>query len=90
MQFSYQPIVGPPVLLDGIFDAQYVLSQGNAEAGVETLVPAVFLSRTEQAKLPVEPEFDEPTMVIHGVTYRVTNRIDAGLGAIVLVLRSVV
>lgn len=87
MEITYTPQSGSPITLNGIFDAVYQLAKGDPEAGVETLGPAVFLSRTELAKLPVDPEFDEPTLTIEGVVYRVTERRLAGLGATVLALR---
>jgi len=83
---TYQPAVGAPVEPVGIFDEAYVLAKGDAEAGVETLGPAVFL-RLED--LPVDPELDEPTLTIRGVEYRVIERRPAGLGGIVLALRRV-
>lgn len=83
----YQPEIGDAVTVSGIFDAQYVLVQGGAHAGVESLAPAVFL-RIED--LPTDPEQDEPTLDIAGVAYRVAERKPDGLGGIVLVLRLVV
>lgn len=80
----YLPDVGDPVEVIGIFDAQYVLSKGGAEAGVESLGPAVFL-RIED--LPVDPEADDPTLVINAASYRVTERRPDGMGGIVLALR---
>jgi len=80
----YRPAVGQPVEVTGIFDAQYVLAQGQAEAGVEALGPAVFL-RLED--LPADPEQDEPTLTIGGLNYRVTERKPDGMGGIVLALR---
>lgn len=74
------------VVVTGIFDEHYVLAKGSAEAGVETLGPAVFL-RLED--LPTDPEDDEPTLTIRGVSYRVTERRPDGLGGIVLALRRV-
>lgn len=87
MQIIYQPASGPPVPVSGIFDdVPYVLAKGDAEAGVEALGPNVFL---KLADLPVDPEEDEPTLIIGGVSYRVVERRSAGLGAIVLGLRRV-
>lgn len=83
---TYAPEVGSAVEVTGIFDAQYVLAKGGAEAGVEALGPAVFL-RLED--LPVDPEEDEPTLTIGGVDYRVTERRPDGMGGIVLALRLV-
>ena len=71
----------------GIFDAQYVLSStGDSLAGVETRGPAVFVAL---ADLPIDPEFDSPTLTIGGIAYRVIGRETAGMGSIVLVLRRV-
>jgi hypothetical protein len=81
---TYAPAEGGPVEVTGIFDAVYVLASGNAEAGVETTGPAVFL-RLED--LPVDPEDDEPTLTIRGVAYRVTERRPDSMGGIVLALR---
>lgn len=81
---TYAPLVGVPVPVDGIFDEQYVLAKGTAEAGVESVGPAVFL-RLED--LPTDPETDEPTLTIRGIDYRVVERRPDGLGGIVLALR---
>lgn len=80
----YRPAVEAVVTVTGIFDAQYVLAKGSANAGVETLGPAVFL-RLED--LPTNPEDDEPTLEIRGVDYRVIERRPDGMGGIVLALR---
>lgn len=82
----YEPEDGAPVEVTGIYDEQYVLAKGAAEAGVETLGPAVFI-RLED--LPADPEEDEPTLTIRGKTYRVTERRPDGMGGIVLALRIV-
>lgn len=87
---TYTPTVGAPppaaVQVTGIFDEQYVLAKGSAEAAVETLGPAVFL-RLED--LPTDPRDDEPTLTIRGVVYRVRERPTDGMGGIVLGLRRV-
>ena len=82
----YRPAVGDPVPLVGIFDAQYVLAQGDAEAGVEAAEPAVFFRLSE---LPIDPELDDPTLTIGGRDYHVTQRKPDGVGGIVLILRAV-
>jgi hypothetical protein len=83
----YQPAVGAAVTVTGIFDPVYVLVKGDPEAGVETLGPVVFL-RLED--LPVDPEDDDPTLTIRGVTYRhVVERLPDGFGGIVLALRTI-
>ncbi len=85
---TYTPTVGAPppaaVQVTGIFDEQYVLAKGSAEAGVEALGPAVFL-RLED--LPTDPEDDEPAITIRSVDYRVIERRPDGIGGIVLALR---
>lgn len=84
---TYDPAgAGVPVQVTGIFDEQYVLAKGGAEAGVETLGPAVFLLL---ADLPTDPEDDEPTLTIRGVNYRVIERRPDGMGGVVLALRKV-
>lgn len=81
---SYLGAAASPVEVTGMFDAQYVLVSGSAEAGVETVGPAVFV-RLED--LPIDPEDDEPTLTIGGVDYRVIERRPDGMGGILLVLR---
>jgi hypothetical protein len=81
---SYKPAISPAVNVTGIFDAQYVLAKGSAEAGVEATGPAVFFRFSD---LPVDPESDDPILTINGLTYSVTERRPDGLGGIVLVLR---
>lgn len=83
---TYAPEDGDPVEVTGVFDEQYVLAKGSADAGVETLGPAVFFRLDD---LPVEPEDDEPTLTIRGSNYRVTERRPDGIGGIVLALRRV-
>lgn len=81
---TYAPSVGSPVQVTGMFDEQYVLAKGDANAGVETLGPAVFF-RLED--LPVDPEDDEPTLTIRGNAYSVHERRPDGMGGIVLAVR---
>lgn len=84
---TYDPVgTSPPVVVTGIFDEQYVLAKGTAEAGVGVLGPAVFL---RLADLPTNPEDDEPALTIRSVVYRVTERRPDGMGGIVLALRRV-
>ena len=83
---TYTPDGGVAVPVTGIFDAQYVLAEGGAGAGVEALGPAVFF---QFADLPVDPESDDPTLTIRGINYRVVERRPDGLGGIVLELRRV-
>lgn len=82
----YQPADGDAVEVSGVFDQLYVLAQGNAHAGVETLGPAVFLRLDD---LPVNPDDDDPTLTIGALTYRVIERKRDGIGGIVLALRLV-
>ncbi len=82
----YTPADGDPVQVSGVFDQVYVLAKGTAQAGVGTIGPAVFLLLED---LPVDPEDDEPTITIDGLTYRVTAREPDGMGGIVLGLRLV-
>lgn len=82
----YRPEFGVPVSVVGIFDAAYVRVQGDAEAGVEALGPAVFLIL---ADLPTDPMVDDPTLTINGADYRVIERKPAEFGSIVLLLRLV-
>lgn len=82
----YQPAAGAAVPVTGIFDAAYVLANGNPEAGVETLGPAVFF---RLADLPADPDDDEPTLTIRGVDYSVIERRPDDLGGIVLALRRI-
>ncbi len=89
VEILYAPQVGVPVPVTGIFDAQYVLAKGDAEAGVESTLPAVFFRLSD---LPVDPEDDEPTLTItgsgiHDGDYRVIEREPDGMGGIVLGLR---
>lgn len=83
---TYDPAAAAPVVVTGIFDEQYVLAKGSAEAGVGTLGPAVFLLLED---LPTNPEDDEPTLTIRAVNYRVIERRPDGMGGIVLALRRV-
>lgn len=92
---TYAPTVGAPVSVTGIFDAQFVLAKGDAQAGVEASGPAVFF-RLED--LPVDPETDEPTLTIHAAphraaelvgNYRVIERRPDGIGGIVLAIRRI-
>lgn len=85
----YQPAIGPEARVTGMFDAVYVLAQASAEAGVETVAPAVFLTRAAREQLPTDPEQDKPTLIIRGLAYRVIERQPDGIGGITLALRQV-
>lgn len=82
----YQPAIGAPVSITGMFDDPYVSAQGDAHAGVEAVGPSVSL-RLED--LPVDPEQDEPTLIIGGIVYRIVERQPDGVGGVVLKLRLV-
>lgn len=77
---------GAPVTVTGLYDAQFVLAKGGADAGVESLGPAVFLRLSD---LPTDPEVDEPTITVGLSRYRVTERRPDGCGGVLLVLRLV-
>jgi hypothetical protein len=83
---TYRPKYGIPVPVTGIFDAQYILADTGADAGVETVGPAVFL---QLADLPADPMLDDPLLTIGGTDYRVFERRPADFGSIVLALRKV-
>lgn len=86
MQVIYRPTVGSPVTVRGIFGLPYVLELGDAEAGVETRIPSVFL---RLAGLPSDPMVDDPILTIGGTDYRVYERRPADFGSIMLGLRKV-
>jgi len=86
VEVTYQPADGPAVTVTGIFQVQYVLAQGDAEAGVETLAPTLFV---QVADLPADPMVDDPTLTIGGIVYRVIERQPDDAGAIKLVLGQV-
>lgn len=83
----YQSINGQSPTVKGIFDAQYILAKGDAESGVESRGPAVFL---RLADLPIPPGSDAPILTIGGTNYRVTERAPDGLGGVLLHLRAIV
>jgi hypothetical protein len=83
----YTPAIGAAaVIITGIYDSQFALAKGSANAGVETQGPAVFLRFSD---LPTDPEIDDPILTIRGDRYRVIERIPDGIGGIVLALRVV-
>lgn len=81
---TYESGSGPPLELRAIFQPRHVLVRGDAAAGVEALAPAVFLAL---ASLPVDPELDDPTIVVKGERHRVIERMPDGAGGVVLFLR---
>jgi len=82
----YRPAVGVPVPVTGMFDEHYVLVQGDAHAGVQSISPAVFL-RLED--LPGDPVQDDATLTIGGVDYTAEERKPDGIGGIVITLMKV-
>jgi hypothetical protein len=75
-----------PIPMKLVFDERYVLTQGTAEAGVETTAPAVFVPK---ADIPVSLATDDPQLTIDGSVYRVTERQPDGMGGLVLLLRKI-
>lgn len=82
----YQPATGGPVEVTGVFDERYelVTGDGDGQAGVSTIVPAIWFRLSD---LPSDPEFDDPLINIRGIVYRVFERKPDGLGGIILALR---
>lgn len=80
---NYYPTVGSPVTVHGIFDASYVKLE-NAQAGVSSTGPAVFLAL---ADLPSDPSTDiTATIAVGLLTYRVRECEPDGLGGVLLYL----
>lgn len=81
----YQPQVGVAVDVTGIFDQAYQLATpGSGGPGVESSRPAVFLLLSD---LPTDPDQDEPTITVDGVSYTVRERQKDGRGGVVLLLQ---
>lgn len=74
----YQPAVGDPSTVSGIFDPGYVANQYGF-AGPEHYDPFCFFV---VADLPTNPDTDEPTITVRGTAYKVRERIRDGLGGI--------
>ncbi len=83
---TYTPLGGVAVPVSGVFDEQYVLANGSAQAGVSATVPAVFY---RISALPADPIIDKPTITIGGVDYRVREKMPDGKGGIVLGLHKI-
>lgn len=80
---TYTPGVGAPVVVDGIFDANYTRVDVG-EAGAASVGPALFL-RLED--LPSDPETDAgATVTINSVTYRIHEVQPDGLGGVHLLM----
>lgn len=81
---TYQPTIGPAITVAGIFDAAYVRVEAG-EAGISSRGPMVFYRLGDSgslvtlagveclAELPHDPEEDDPTITIDGVTYEVAE-----------------
>lgn len=84
---TYAPAEGDPVPVEGMFDENYVLVQGD-NAGVEQRGPALFVRLQD---LPVHPDDDDPVITIASVDYTVRERQTDGSqgGGIVLLLHKV-
>lgn len=84
---TYTPGVGSPVVVNGIFDAAYILV-GSGEAGVSSSQPAVFLRLSE---LPTDPLNDADALVIavNAKSYRPTEIKPDGLGGVLILLHEV-
>lgn len=83
----YQPAVGGPVTVKGIFDdVDLVIQEGGGQ--VEQVGPRVHLRLGD---LPVHPDNDDPILTIGGVAYKVRERRSDGSvgGGITLFLRRV-
>lgn len=81
---TYRPEFGAPLEVQAIFDAQFVLLDG--DAGVETRKPVVFL-RLED--LPDPPEEENPTITVADTDYQVVGRKPDNMGGIMLILHLV-
>lgn len=78
----YQPSVGDPVTVQGLYDENYTLiDEGNN--AVEQIGPAVWLTLSA---LPADPQTDDPTITIQGREYRVRERQTDGFGGTVRLL----
>lgn len=86
VEVSYQPLVGDPVNVQGLFDDRFVLVERDND-GVESVGPAVFLRLDD---LPTNPDDDDPLLTIGSVVYKVRERLVDGLGGIRLLLHRTV
>jgi hypothetical protein len=78
----YQPAVGDPVAVTGLFDSGYQANLYGFD-GAERHDPVVFFVI---ADLPTDPDTDEPTLTVRGLDYKVRERVRDGLGGIRLKL----
>lgn len=82
VRYTPSPINGDAVDVTGIFDAAAV-HQDVGQAGLVSQGPQVFL---RLADLPVDPEDDDPTVVVAGNEYRVREVQKDGQGGVLLLL----
>lgn len=75
VEVIYQPSIGQPVTVEGMFDESYILTDENESA--------LFL-RIED--LPVHPDDDDPLLTIDGRQFKIRLRQPDGLGGIRLVI----
>lgn len=73
----YQPAAGGLYNLVGMFDETYE-EQGVAQSFLDNQGPSVMLRGTEVEKLPIDPQDDDPTLVIEGASYQVRKRVNDG------------
>lgn len=75
VEVIYQPVIGLPVTVEGMFDESYIMT--------DLLEMAVFL-RLED--LPIHPDDDDPLITIATRQFKIRLRQPDGLGGIRLVL----
>jgi hypothetical protein len=82
----YRPQYGTPggVTVIGIVSFPPLLATGDAQSSVQARADSVFF---RLADLPIDPEGDNPTLIIRGVAYRVAERQPDDAGGITLLLR---
>lgn len=85
---TYRPQYGTPggVTVTGIVSFPPVLATGDAPSSVQARADSVFFRLSD---LPIDPEVDNPTLIIRGLTYRVAERQPDDAGGITLLLRTV-
>lgn len=82
---TYTSGSGEEASVRGVFDAAYVLVDGGGP-GVSSCSPAVFLRLGD---LPSDPQEDEPSVEVAGVSYRVKEAKPDGQGGVLLLLSEV-
>jgi hypothetical protein len=85
---TYRPQYGTPPAapIVGIVSFPPVLATGDAPSSVQARADSVFF---RLADLPIDPEVDNPTLVIRGQVYRIAERQPDDAGGITLLLRTV-